>query len=337
MTENTKFYIGIDVSKPYFDVCLLPVIDHQKQAFGTHRFDNTPVGIKHVDKWLRKQGVSFDEKTLLVMENTGVYHRLIWAYCSKYNLPLHIGNAAHIKWSFGIARGKSDKIDAQRLCTYGCKHADDLIATSTLNPTVMRLKDLLTARTKLLTQRNAIKNYLKELKLSNEASVQKVLEKAHKAALDGLNKSIKEIEAQLQQILREHKDIKDNYDLLRSVPGLGHLTALYLIGCTWNFATKISGKQLASYAGVVPFENTSGISVRGRSRVHPMANKELKCLLHLCALASVRYYPEFKDYYERKKKEGKHSLSVLNAIKNKIALRAVAVINNKRPYVHNYA
>ena len=64
-----------------------------------------------------------------------------------------------------------------------------------------------------------------------------------------------------------------------------------------------------------------------------MANKDLKKMLHLCALTAIQHYPEFRQYYERKKAEGKHSISVLNAIINKILLRAVAVINNQKPYV----
>src|SRR4051812_21696564 len=112
MKQTTKFYMGIDVSKPFFDLSLLIVINHQKQPLVTNHFDNTAAGIKALHKWLKEQGVPFDENTLLVIENTGIYHRLIWRFCSDHNLPLHIGNAAHIKWSFGIARGKNDRIDS---------------------------------------------------------------------------------------------------------------------------------------------------------------------------------------------------------------------------------
>lgn len=66
-----------------------------------------------------------------------------------------------------------------------------------------------------------------------------------------------------------------------------------------------------------------------------MANRDLKKLLHLCSLTDIQYYPEFKDYYNRKKAEGKHSMSILNAIRNKIVLRAVAVVNSKKAYVDN--
>jgi transposase len=113
------------------------------------------------------------------------------------------------------------------------------------------------------------------------------------------------------------------------------IIAIYLICCTNNFSIKITGKQLACYAGVVPFEHSSGISIKERNRVHRMANKDLKKLLHMAAISSIQNYTEFRNYYNRKKAEGKHSMSVLNAIRNKIVLTAVAVVNNQRPYVDN--
>jgi len=106
----TKNYLGIDVSKRWFDVSLMPVIDHVKQPIITKRFDNTSSGMNAFKSWLKTSGVTLDSNSLLVIENTGVYHRLLWSFCSKHNLPLHIGNAAHIKWSLGITRGKSDVI-----------------------------------------------------------------------------------------------------------------------------------------------------------------------------------------------------------------------------------
>lgn len=333
MNSSTQFFIGIDVSKPYFDASLLIVKDHQKQPMQTRRFDNSPEGLKGFEKWLKSYKVSFDVNTLLVIENTGIYHRLLWAYCSKKNLPIHIGNAAHIKWSFGIARGKNDKIDSLRLCNYAFKEADTLKSAPVLNPELVKLRDLMTARTRLLSQINSNRTYINELKTVSDKSIQKVLEQAHKDAIEGLTQSLKNIEVQLSRIITENEDLNRNYKLLISVPGIGRLTAIYLIGCTANFSIKVTGKQLACYAGVVPFENSSGISIKGKNRVHKMANKDLKKLLYLCAMTAIRKYPEFKTYYDRKKKEGKHSMSVLNAIKNKIVLRAVAVVNKQKAYV----
>lgn len=335
MQKEVRSYLGMDVSKPWVDVAVLAVIDHQKQHRATARFDNTAAGIRELHQWLKQQSVSFAANSLLVIENTGVYHRLIWEYCSEHQLPLYIGNAAHIKWSLGITRGKSDRIDCQRLCAYAYKQGDELKATPVLNRRLLQLKDLMTARRRLLQQAGSIKVYLKELQLSNSKEVQKIMEQGHKAALSGLQKSLQCIEQHIQQLVQEDSSIKANYDLLLTVPGIGHLTAIYLICCTGNFAANRSGKQLACYAGVVPFEHSSGTSIRGRSSVHK-ANKELKKMLHLCALAAIRYYPEFQHYYERKKAEGKNSMMVINAIRNKLVLRVVAVVNQQRPYTDNY-
>lgn len=332
---DRKNYLGIDVSKLWFDVSLMVVIDHVKQAVISERFDNTTSGMTSFKAWLKSTGVSLDEQSLLVIENTGVYHRLLWSFCSKHNLPLHIGNAAHMKWSLGITRGKSDVIDSVRLCQYCYKESDELKATAALNPVFMKLKDLMTSRSRLVTQLHSTKNYIKELQCSNDKVLQATLEKAHKAAIEGIKKSISQIEELIEQIIKEDPMIYKNYLLIKSVPGIGHLTAVYIICCTNNFASKVTGKQLASYAGVVPFEHSSGISIKGRNRVHKMANKELKKMLHLCALTTIKYYPEFRQYFDRKKAEGKNGMLVLNAIRNKIILRVVAVVNKQQPYVNN--
>ena len=332
---NRRNFLGIDVSKPWFDVSLMVVTDHVKQPIVTERFDNSSVGLKLFKAWLKLAKVTLDTDSLLVIENTGVYHRALWSFCSKYNLPIHIGNAAHIKWSLGITRGKSDVIDSVRLCQYCCKQSDELQATPALNPVFIKLKDLMSSRTRLVTQLHSTKNYLKELQCSNDKLLLATLEKAHKAAIDGIKKSIVLIESLIEKIIEEDPHVYKNYLLIKSVPGIGHLTAVYIICCTNNFAAKVTGKQLASYAGVVPFEHSSGISIKGRNRVHKMANKDLKKMLHLCALTAIKYYPEFRQYFDRKKAEGKNGMLVLNAIRNKLVLRVVAVVNKQQPYVDN--
>lgn len=336
MQKQQNSFLGIDVSKLTLDAALLNISDHHKQPLICQRFDNTPTGIKELHRWLKKAKVAFDDSTLLVIENTGVYHRLLWQYCSAHHLPIHIGNATHIKWSFGIARAKNDRVDSQRLCSYACKHADELKATPVLNPVLMELKDLMTSRNRIKAQLNSTKVYLGELHASLGKEVLLFMQQAHQAALQGLGKSLQFIEERIDQLVSSHQAIKANYELLMSVPGIGHVTAVYMICCTNNFVCKITGKQLACYAGVAPFEHSSGTSVRGRTKVHKMANKTLKTYLHMGAMTAIRVDEELKGYYERKRAEGKHPLAVLNAIKNKLVLRAMSVVNNQRPYVDKY-
>ena len=336
MKKQTGFFLGIDVSKLWFDISLMVVINFQKQQMITERFDNTIEGLALLKNWLKAHKVKFDNDTLLVIENTGIYHRLLWKFFSENNIPIHIGNAAHIKKSFGIARGKNDKIDSQRLCSYAYKNDDELKASAALNPEFLKLKDLITSRVRLQSQLNANKTYLNELKSINDKATQKMMEKVYKMAITGLKKSIAEIEQQIVLVIKSDPSINTNYNLLLSVPGIGPVTATYILCCTNNFANKVSGKQLACYAGLAPFSDTSGTSLKGRNKVHKMSNKELKALLHMCALSAIKNYQEFRNYYDRKVNEGKHPNSVLNAICNKIVLRVAAVVNNQETYVENY-
>ena len=336
MITTTRFFIGIDVSKPFFDASLMAVVSHVKQTVETAKFDNSIAGMKLFEKWLKLHKVTMNEHSIVVIENTGIYHRLLWVFCSKKHLPIHIGNAAHIKWSFGIARGKNDKVDSIRLCNYAYKESDTLKATGALDPHLLQLKDFISARTKLLKQITSIKVSVNELEGINDKPHQELITQSLKSAIDGITKSISNIEEQIKKIIAANQGFKRSYDLLISIPGIGHVTAVYLIGCTANFAGNPSGKQLACYAGVAPFEHSSGISIKGKTRVHRMANKDLKKLLHLCALSVIQYNEEFKVYYHRKKDEGKHSMSILNAVRNKIALRVAAVIKNQTPYKNNY-
>src|SRR5437588_2111921 len=333
MNTPNQFFIGIDVSKLHIDAALMVVENHRKGSIETARFENDASGFKHFDKWLKAAGVTRDEHTLLVIENTGIYHRLIWQFCAESGIRINIGNAAHIKWSLGITRGKSDKADSIRLCNYASKEAETLKAAAVPDPIILKLKDLVTSRTRLIGQRSANKKYLRELKRVNDKETQAAIEKAYKDVLTGMDKSIKAIESQIKAVIKKAEALKVNYDLLITVPGIGPVTAIYIICCTANFAGRPSGKQLACYAGLAPFGKDSGTSIKGKPKVHKMANKELKRLLHMGARSAVQHNAEYKRYYERKIAEGKHDLAVINAIKNKIILRAVAVVNNQRPYV----
>jgi hypothetical protein len=70
--------------------------------------------------------------------------------------------------------------------------------------------------------------------------------------------------------------------------------------------------------------------------VSHFANKPLKMLLHMCALAAKKCSPEFSQYYDRKVAEGKHAMSILNAIRNKIVLRICACVFNQSMYEKKY-
>lgn len=336
--EANAAYLGIDVSKAHFDAALCLAYERQRQEPVWQRFSNDPQGIKALDKWLTSQGVGAVLRPclLVVMENTGIYHRRLWQYCCDKNLHATIGNAADIKWSFGLVRGKDDVTDSIRLCEYAYRHADRLQQVPGFDQDVLLLKDLYALRKRLIKDLKGHRVALGELHSTNTKAIQAIMEKASKAAIEGIKKSLVEIEQQIKAVIRNNEAICKSYQLLLSVPGIGHLTAVYLICSTGNFLNNPTGKQLACYAGVAPFANTSGSSIKGKPRVSRMANKELKTLLHMGARSILIKNVEARSYYERKAAEGKHDLSIVNAIKNKMLLRAAAVIRKGQPYVDKY-
>jgi transposase len=333
-----KYFIGIDVSKHTLDVAFIISEESCFPKPAWKQFENTLAGLKQMKQWLTEMNVSLNGQTIVVIENTGIYHRLLWQFFSSLQIDLCIENAAQVKWSLGIARGKNDKVDSRRLALYAVRNADRLKPTPALHSPVMSLKDLLTVRNKLIVQTRSFETALKELKhVSTSSAETAALKKLLQPALKGLQQSLKQTEQKIKDVLKQDDTIYKTYKLLNTVPGIGHITAIYLICCSNMFTICKSGKQLACYCGVVPFDYQSGISIKGKHHVHKMANKELKRLLHMCALTSIQNYHEFKDYYERKKREGKHTMSILNAIKNKLVLRAFAVVKNERDYVDNYS
>lgn len=333
---NKKFYVGIDVSKKTLDVAFITVHHQEKTQPCWKVFDNNEPGLSAMKNWLQKNQVGFNDHTLFVIENTGLYHRRLVNFCNKHQLLLCIENGAQVKWSLGIARGKSDKVDSRRLATYAFRFADRLKPAAALYDGIQAIKDLITLRNRHITQLSGLRTNLKELKATSDAVAVKELEKIHKPLMTSMKKTILKIETAIVKKIQSNKLTANQYRLLLSIPCIGPVTAAYLIACSNAFSLCNSGKELACYCGVVPFEYQSGISIKGKHRVHKMANKNLKSLLHLCAVSSLRYVQELRDYYDRKVQEGKHKMSVINAIRNKLILRAYAVIKKGEPFVNKY-
>lgn len=334
--QSGVYCIGVDVSKLTLDVSLVFVQGHLRYARGSITVCNSPEGLKQLYSWLKQQRVCFNATTKLVMENTGMYHRLLVGWIKKTGLHYCVDNAARIKWSLGITRGKDDKIDSQRIAMYAAKNLQELHWNNASEERLLMLKDLLTTRESLLQQINQLRVPLNERKQYLEEKQIREMEKLLAPAITGLKESLKKLDAAIQKAIAADTELLRLYKLALSVPSIGPQTAAALLCDTRAFKGYENAGQLSSYCGVVPFGYRSGTSIRGKTKVHPMANKNLKRLLHMCVLSGIRKYPEFKDYYERKKTEGKHVMSVINALRNKLVIRVAAVIKRGEPYVDNY-
>ena len=105
---------------------------------------------------------------------------------------------------------------------------------------------------------------------------------------------------------------------------------------TENFSSFNNPRSYAVYVGVVPFDFSSGTSIKGRKKISHIANKELKQELNQAARSALYWNKEIRSYGERKLKEKCYKI-VLNNIKFKLILRMFAVVKKGQMYVENYS
>lgn len=152
--------------------------------------------------------------------------------------------------------------------------------------------------------------------------------------LKELSKQIVKIEKAMDTIIKENKELTKMYKLITSIKGVGAQTALYMIVYTQGFTQFETWRKFASYCGTAPFPNSSGTSLKGRTKVSHLANKEIKALLSCCATSALQYSPEMKQYYNRRLGQGKNKMSTINIIRNKLLARIFAVVERGTPYVN---
>jgi transposase len=321
-------FLGIGVSKEYFDAVIM-LNGNRKNSIHS-QFENSSKGISSLCKWLKKLK-SRPSDTLTCLEHTGIYSKLIVKHLIALDFPLWVQMSLKIIRSIGVQRGKSDKLDAEKIAYYALKYADEATLYNTPDVFIDRIRKLLALRDKLIKTKTSLLKNQKELEHFDK-DLAKLSSKHQKNTIKGIDKDLKNIETNIDTLLKDDEDLERIYNQAKSVPGIGRITALYLICFTNRFTMYSTPRQLACYSGVVPFEYTSGKSVRAKPKVHYMANKILKKQLHMCALAAVTYDPEMKAYYSRKVKEGKHKMLVINNVRNKLVHRVCACIRENRMY-----
>ena len=240
-------------------------------------------------------------------------------------------SSLQIKKSLGFLRGKNDKIDAHRIAYYAEKYADRARLVQPNNETLQKLQDLLAARDRLLKSIGQLQRPLHELKRI-DPDTYKYLQRINRPVINQLRKSLHQIKNEILQVLNSDEHLKRLYLLVTSVKGVGMVLGVQLMVYTHGFSRMQNGRQLACYAGVAPFEHTSGTSLRGRTHTSNFANMALKSTLHLAAISSIQHNPDLKKYYDRKVLEGKSKMSVINAVRAKLLYRVLAVVNSGKPY-----
>jgi transposase len=328
--KNYSFCVGIDVSKLKLDVNILDVSSLKQEHFVIEN------DVKSITTFVKNLKNRIDiTQTLFCCENTGVYTNHLSSVSVILKLDLWIVPAIEIKRSKGISRGKTDKTDAKDISFYAYRNIDKLKLFTLVDTDIQKLKILFTEREKMLKSLLLLET-TKENKEFISKEVFKEVSDINKGLVKNIKSAIHKIETKIKEIIKANTQLNKQAQLIKSIPGLGEQTSVYLLIATKGFTAFKNWRQFACYSGVAPFEYSSGSSVKGRTKVNHMADKKMKSLLQMCAMTTLKYDPQLKEYYNKKKAEGKNSMLVLNNIRCKLISRVFAVINRETPYINTY-
>lgn len=257
-------------------------------------------------------------------------------HLTKSKIKVCVEPALQIKQSQGMTRGKNDKVDAQRIALYAYKNRQELRYWKPQRVCVQKLKALLVLRDRLVKTKTQMMAPINETREYIDEPIRKAIIKNCRASVNALAKDIVKVEKEIRSLVERDTPLKEQLERIKSVPGVGLITALNVIVSTDEFQRINDAKKFACYAGVAPFENESGTSKRGRPKVSKLANMTLKKLLHLAAMSAIQCCEELKAFYQRKVAEGKSKMSVINAVRNKLIGRIFSCIKNKRTYQKDF-
>jgi transposase len=326
-------FIGIDISKDTFDLALIH--EGSPEKIVTTKFSNNHKGIVALEQFIRKQEL-VKQQILFCIEHTGLYCRVLSNYLVENQYAVWLEMPVQILRSLGIQRGKNDRLDAKKIATYAFTFKDKARLWQPPREEVQKIHDLMALRERLIESRKSILTPIQEFEATGLSEVAASLRKYCKKSIESLDKEIKQIDKELEEIIDKDTNLKNKYKLARSVPGIGKITAMALLYYTNEFTLFRTAKELACYCGVAPFARESGTSVRGKTRVSNFANKALKKLLHMASMAAISSDKELRAFFDRKVAEGKNKMLVLNAIRNKILHRLLAVIKRNTPFQSEY-
>ncbi len=316
MNKDKEIY-GIDISKSVFDI--------YSTKDGHQQFSNEEKGFRSLVKKLSKNA-------LVVMEATGYYHYRLAQFLHKKGVAVSVVNPLSVKRfiQMKLAKVKTDKSDAKAICEYGMMNA--LPKYTALTEVQAECLQLFRLLDNYLKHRTSTKNKLKGEEALGIPS--RFVYRSLRRDLKHLNSEVTALESRLLELVKQ--DQQHQLTLLKSIPGMGVKTALFLIVVTDGFTKFENAKQLCSYVGITPTIRESGSSIRGRSRISKVGNKKLRNLLFLCAFSACKYNKGCKAIYDRLVAKGKSKKLALIAVANKLLKQAFAIAKSGLPYDENY-
>lgn len=311
--------IGIDISKLKFDLCLLRENGKLKHKV----FPNTAAGLLQLSAWLTQQKV---ERAHACLEATGTYGEALATYLFDAGHVVSVVNPAAIKAyaQSHLSRTKTDKADATLIARF-CQERKPP-AWQPLAAEVRELQALVRRLEALLEMHQMEVNRL-EAGVSAELVRESLTE--HIAFLD---EEIKRTTALIRQHINQHPTLREQRELLVTIPGIGETTAAKLLAEMLDVKLYQSARQLAAFAGLVPRLHESGSSIKRKARLSKIGAPRLRKALYFPAIAAIKYNPYIKALSVRLKERGLCPMQIIGAAMRKLVHLAYGVLKSGRPF-----
>ena len=304
-----EIYVGIDVSKDSLDVIALP----SKEKW---RYANDEVGIGKLVARLKKLSTS-----LIVMEPTGGLEAMVAAALAAEGINVAIVNARQIR-DYARATGKlakTDKLDALVMAEFA----------SVIKPQARQLRDeeseeikaTVSRRRQLLGMLTAEKNRM--------AIARKNLKPNILAHIEWLKKEIADLDRDLRRRIEGSPIWRVKDDLLQSIPGVGRVLSATLLAELPELG-KLNRRQIAALVGVAPFNRDSGI-MKGKRSVWG-GRASIRAVLYMATLASTRYNPVIRSFYQQLLVRGKAKKVALVACMRRLLTIMNAILKYQRAW-----
>jgi len=170
--------------------------------------------------------------------------------------------------------------------------------------------------------------------LKKQANSSKEALHSYKRHLKFIKDEIKRLEGTLSLLLE--KEFKQQYELLRSIPGVGLKVSAMIIAVFNGFENFENAKQACSFAGIAPSPYESGTSVKGRGSISKRGNTFARKMLYMGALVATIHNPLIKQQYQRLVESGKSKMVAMVAAANKLLRQVFAVLKSGKPFDANY-
>ena len=317
MTDSNHVILGIDISKAKFDVALMVAGKVKK----SHLFENAQDGFETLSGWLLKQGIT---SVSACMEATGCYGDALATYLHDQGFVVSVVNPAQIKSFSGaqLSRAKTDKADAKLIAQYYQQ-----MCPAPWSPPPMHVREL-----QALVQRLSALAQMERQEQNRMGTAPAVIRTSIATMLATIKAEIKTVEAMIRDHIDRHPDLKNQSELLESIPGIGKATIFRVLAFIGDVQRFDHAKALAAFVGVNPTVHQSGSSVRGKPHLSKKGNSVIRKALDMPAIVARRYNPVIKEFADRLKKAGKPNMLIIGAVMRKLLHIIYGVLKSGMPF-----